>query len=164
MLAAIALGANLPSRFGSPEANIREAVRRMTDLGPVIAVSTLHETDPVGYTDQPRFANAAALVSTELDPLSVLRRLLLIEREMGRDRSSDLPPKGPRVIDLDLLLCEDVEGRSVVHSDPQLTLPHPEMHKRRFVLDPLAQIAPAMRHPVLERTVSQLQRQLAQTG
>jgi 2-amino-4-hydroxy-6-hydroxymethyldihydropteridine diphosphokinase len=156
MRAAIALGSNLPSRFGLPADNLREATRRLQDVGSVLAVSSLYETDPVGFADQPRFTNAALLLETELEPLPLLRALLTIERAMGRVRRDDLPAKGPRVIDLDLLLYTDSTGRALVLDDPDLHLPHPEMHRRRFVLEPLAEIAPDMLHPVLSRSVREL--------
>ena len=150
MTAAIALGSNLPSAFGDRAANLQEALRRLEALGRVTAVSSFHDTDPVGYEDQPRFLNAAALLETELSPLDLLQGLLAIEHAMGRDREN-APPKGPRVIDLDLLLFGDV-----VLQTHELTLPHPAMHERRFVLAPLAEIAPEMRHPKLQRSIAEL--------
>jgi 2-amino-4-hydroxy-6-hydroxymethyldihydropteridine diphosphokinase len=154
MTAAIALGSNLSSRFGTPESNLREALHRLGDLGQVTAVSGFYATEPVGYLDQPMFLNAAALIETELGPLDLLRCLLAIENNMGRDRANT-PPKGPRVIDLDLLLY----GNEVL-ADPELTLPHPAMHERRFVLAPLAEIAPQVVHPVLHRTMATLLEEL----
>jgi 2-amino-4-hydroxy-6-hydroxymethyldihydropteridine diphosphokinase len=150
MTAAIALGSNLPSSFGDRAANLQEALRRLEALGRVTAVSSFHDTDPVGYEDQPRFLNAAALLETELSPIDLLRGLLAIEHTMGRDREN-APPKGPRVIDLDLLLFGDV-----VLQTHELTLPHPAMHERRFVLAPLAEIAPEMEHPERHRNIVEL--------
>jgi 2-amino-4-hydroxy-6-hydroxymethyldihydropteridine diphosphokinase len=149
-LTAIALGSNLPSRFGDPEANLREAIRRLEALGAVTAVSSFRRTDPVGYLDQPLFTNAAALLATALDPLALLRGLLAIEHDMGRDRSG-IPQKGPRIIDLDLLLFGDA-----ILATPELTLPHLAMHERAFVLEPLAEIAPTMLHPILHRSIAEL--------
>ncbi len=88
MLAAIALGSNLNSQFGRPTGNLVEALRRLRDLGEVTAVSRFHETEPVGYTDQPRFVNAAALLETEVLPIDLMRGLLAIEHSMGRDRAA----------------------------------------------------------------------------
>jgi len=150
MIAAVALGSNLSSEFGGREGNLREALRRIGTLGRVSAVSSFYDTEPVGYTDQPRFLNAAALVETELAPLELMRGLLEIEHQMGRDRAS-APAKGPRAIDLDLLLYGDE-----VWETAELTLPHPAMHEREFVLAPLADIAPEMRHPVLGRSVAEM--------
>jgi 2-amino-4-hydroxy-6-hydroxymethyldihydropteridine diphosphokinase len=152
--AAIALGSNLSSPFGDPVDNLREALRRLSSLGCVSAVSSFHATDPVGYLDQPRFVNAAALLETSLLPLELLHGLLAIEHTMGRDRTN-APVKGPRVIDLDLLLYG-----SVVIESPELTLPHPAMHERGFVLTPLAEIAPAMQHPTQLRSIADLLRAL----
>ncbi|HEV2646797.1 MAG TPA: 2-amino-4-hydroxy-6-hydroxymethyldihydropteridine diphosphokinase [Acidobacteriaceae bacterium] len=152
--AAIGLGSNLESQWGAREENLREAVRRLGVLGQVTAVSAFYQTAPVGYAAQPDFLNAALVLETALEPLELMRALLAIERAMGRDRSS-APPKGPRVIDLDLLLMDDV---TICESggDVELTLPHPAMSQRRFVLEPLAEIAPAMRDPATGRTVAEL--------
>ncbi len=147
-MAAIALGSNLASVFGDREASLREALGRAGSLGQVKAVSGFYDTAPVGYLDQPRFLNAAAVLETALAPLDLLRGLLEIEQRMGRERMID---KGPRVIDLDLLLYDQL-----VMGTQELTLPHPEMHRRAFVLEPLHEVAPGWVHPVLHRTVSEL--------
>jgi 2-amino-4-hydroxy-6-hydroxymethyldihydropteridine diphosphokinase len=116
----------------------------------VLAVSRFLDTEPVGYLDQPRFLNGALLLETELAALALLRELLAIERLMGRDRAS-VPAKGPRWIDLDLILY----GDEVIATE-ELTLPHPAMHERAFVLEPLAEIAPGWIHPGLCRSVAEL--------
>jgi 2-amino-4-hydroxy-6-hydroxymethyldihydropteridine diphosphokinase len=157
-LAAVALGSNLKSSFGDREANLREAVRRIGELGEVRVVSSFYDTEPVGFLEQPRFLNGALLLETELEPVALLRGLLGVERAMGRIRggrdreeTKGAIAKGPRVIDLDLLLYGDV-----VMATEELTLPHPEMQVRRFVLEPLAEIAPEWVHPVLGVTVREL--------
>lgn len=147
-IAAIALGSNLASEFGDRQENLREAVRRLGELGEVKAVSSFHDTEPVGYLDQPRFLNGAMVLETSLAPLDLMRALLEIERAMGRER---VIAKGPRVIDLDLLLY----GNRVM-STAELTLPHPEMQERRFVLEPLNEVAGEWVHPVLGVTVREM--------
>ena len=145
-LAAIALGSNL----GDRNATLTSATSALRGLGEVVAVSGLYDTAPVGYADQPRFLNAAALLGTELQPVKLLHALLAIERAHGRDRSHGIA-KGPRTLDLDLLLYEDL-----VLMTEELTLPHPELHRRRFVLEPLAAIAPQLRHPALGNSIAEL--------
>jgi 2-amino-4-hydroxy-6-hydroxymethyldihydropteridine diphosphokinase len=158
-IAAIGLGANLPSTTGAPAKTIAAAIDRLAQYGSVTAQSGFYRTAPVGYIDQPAFVNAAVLLETELAPLPLLDVLLGIERSFGRDRTAG-PPKGPRTLDLDLLLyhrsnfCEP--AGDLVLDDPALTLPHPAMHQRRFVLEPLAKIAPEWRHPLLKRTIAEL--------
>ncbi len=149
-LAAVALGSNLDSRFGDREANLREAVCRVGTLGMVRTVSSFYDTEPVGFLDQPRFLNAAMLLETELKPVELMRALLGVELAMGRNRSA-AAAKGPRLIDLDLLLY----GDWVLWSE-ELILPHPAMEGRRFVLEPLAEIAPNWMHPVLGKTVREM--------
>jgi 2-amino-4-hydroxy-6-hydroxymethyldihydropteridine diphosphokinase len=157
-VAAIALGSNLASTWGDREDNLREAVKRVAVLGEVRAVSSFYDTAPVGYTAQPRFRNAAMVLETELEPLQLMRALLEIERVMGRADRSIAIKKGPRMIDLDLLLMGDV-----VLAIPELTLPHPAMAERRFVLEPLAEIAPTMVHPESGRTIAELLAELPAT-
>jgi 2-amino-4-hydroxy-6-hydroxymethyldihydropteridine diphosphokinase len=129
---------------------LREAIERARGLGELRAVSRFYDTAPVGMTEQPRFLNAAMLLETELGPVELMRALLGIERAMGRERSR-VEAKGPRVIDLDLLLMGDV-----VMASEELTLPHPAMAERRFVLEPLAEIAGEMVEPVSGRTVGEM--------
>lgn len=149
--AAIALGSNLPSALGGgPAQNLQQALTALLVLGKVLAVSSFHTTAPVGYTAQPDFVNAVALLRTVLTPPDLMRRLFEIERSMGRIRHN-VPPKGPRVIDLDLLLYD-----GITLAIPDLTIPHPALHERRFVLAPLAEIAPDWPHPTLHRTVADL--------
>jgi 2-amino-4-hydroxy-6-hydroxymethyldihydropteridine diphosphokinase len=135
----IALGSNL----GDREAAIRAAVAELggTPGIDVVALSSLEETDPVGYLDQPRFLNGAAELRTELTPRELLGLLLSVEARFGRDRSVG-PPQGPRTLDLDLLLYDSEE----IH-EPGLELPHPRLHERLFVLRPLAELDPALEVP-----------------
>jgi 2-amino-4-hydroxy-6-hydroxymethyldihydropteridine diphosphokinase len=149
-MAALGLGANLPSAAGAPAATFSAALHRLGSVGQVVARSSLYTTAPVGFADQPDFLNAAVLLETELAPRELLTTLLGIERSLGRDRRLG-PPKGPRTLDLDLLLMDDL-----VLDEPQLTLPHPALDQRAFVLAPLAEIAPHWRHPVLRRTMAEL--------
>jgi 2-amino-4-hydroxy-6-hydroxymethyldihydropteridine diphosphokinase len=130
-LAYIGLGANL----GDREANMRTALAALDERPGVrvAAVSSFRETDPVGYLDQPRFLNAAAALETELDPRALLDALLSVERGLGRTREG--PRFGPRTIDLDLLLY----GESRI-DEPGLRVPHPRLHERAFVLEPLAEL------------------------
>jgi 2-amino-4-hydroxy-6-hydroxymethyldihydropteridine diphosphokinase len=135
----VGLGANL----GDREATIRRAVELLgAEPGvEVVAVSTLRETDPVGYADQPRFLNGAAAVVTRLSAPELLERLLAVERELGRVRGEG-PRYGPRAIDLDLLLFGDE-----VVEEPGLSVPHPRLAERSFVLEPLQELDPALRLP-----------------
>jgi 2-amino-4-hydroxy-6-hydroxymethyldihydropteridine diphosphokinase len=126
----VGLGANL----GEREATIRRAA---TLIG-ATRLSTIRETEPWGYEDQPLFLNAVALVETELSPREVLDALLEVERQLGRDRGSGLR-YGPRTIDLDLLLYGDA-----IVDEPGLVVPHPHLHERRFALEPLNELDPAL--------------------
>jgi 2-amino-4-hydroxy-6-hydroxymethyldihydropteridine diphosphokinase len=134
----VGLGSNLGDREGT----IRQALERLAADGQieVVAVSTLRETDPVGYLDQPLFLNGAAALRTDLPPRALLERLQEVERDLGRDRSG--PRYGPRTIDLDLLLYG---GESV--DEPGLEIPHPRLAERRFVLEPLAELDESLEVP-----------------
>jgi 2-amino-4-hydroxy-6-hydroxymethyldihydropteridine diphosphokinase len=133
----VGLGANI----GNPQATIHRAVELLSQTPQVtlVALSTLRETEPVGFVDQPRFLNGAAAIDTELSARSLLDRLLEIEQELGRKR---VAPNGPRTIDLDLLLYDQVELKL-----PGLTLPHPRLHIRCFALEPLAELDPDLEIP-----------------
>ncbi len=156
-VAAIALGSNLASRLGGREENLREALRRVAALGKVTAVSSYWDTAPVGNVEQGRFLNGALLLETELAPVDLMRALLAVEQAMGRDRTV-VAAKGPRVIDLDLLMCGDA-----VMEAAELTLPHPAMREREFVLGPLAEIAGDMVEPVTGKTVQELWERLGKS-
>jgi 2-amino-4-hydroxy-6-hydroxymethyldihydropteridine diphosphokinase len=132
----VGLGSNL----GDRQDNLSRALERLEELGPV-RVSSVQETDPVGVTDQPRFLNAVAEVETELPARELLVRLLAIERSLGRDRATEVR-WGPRTIDLDLLLYGDE-----TIDEPGLTVPHPRLAERRFVLEPLHELDPALTLP-----------------
>ena len=141
----LALGSNL----GDKEANLRRALELLQQRGvEVVKTSSFICTEPYGVTDQPQFLNGVCEVRTSLEPLELLQTLLEIEQEMGRVR---LRHWGERNIDLDLLLYEDV-----VMDTPELILPHPDMQNRDFVLLPLAEIAPEIIHPTLQKTISEL--------
>jgi 2-amino-4-hydroxy-6-hydroxymethyldihydropteridine diphosphokinase len=157
-IAYIALGANLDSEHGTRAQTLSAAVRRMESLGTFLARSSLYETEPVGFREQAKFLNAVVALQTHLEPLPLLHGLLAIERALGRDRASSLP-KGPRTLDLDLLLMED----RIVTSD-ELSLPHPAWNQRRFVLAPLAEIAPALRPPGTQQTVAEFLAALPDVG
>lgn len=148
-IAYIALGSNL----GDKEKNLRRALLLLTQQGvEVVRVSSFLSTEPYGVTDQPQFLNAVACVRTSLAPLALLDVLLATELAMGRVR---LRHWGERNIDLDLLLYEDV-----VLDTPRLRLPHPDMQNRDFVLLPLAEIAPELKHPTLQKTIYELKENL----
>jgi 2-amino-4-hydroxy-6-hydroxymethyldihydropteridine diphosphokinase len=149
-LATIALGANLPSPAGPPDATLAAALDHLRTFGRIAARSSLYSTAPVDFADQPRFLNAVVALSTDLPPRALLDALLSIERRFGRDRAAALP-NGPRTLDLDLLLYGDL-----VLSEFDLELPHPRLAQRAFVLVPLVEIAPNTVDPRSGLTASQL--------
>ena len=143
-LAYLSLGSNI----GNREAHLRDAQDRLTALGRVAAVSSFYETEPVEFTEQPWFLNCAVEIRTELTAQELMTAILGIEKSMGRQREQK---KGPRIIDIDILLFGDA-----VLDSAEVTIPHPAMHERRFVLEPLAEIAPEARHPVLNKMIREL--------
>jgi 2-amino-4-hydroxy-6-hydroxymethyldihydropteridine diphosphokinase len=139
---------SLGSNLGDRAANLSAAVEQLTVAGRLIAVSALYETQPVDVPNQPWFLNSVAAIETDMTPKELLQLALRVEAAMGRMRLSE---KGARKIDIDVVLFGDH-----VVNEPGLKIPHPAMHGRRFVLEPLAEIAPEARHPELEKTVREL--------
>jgi 2-amino-4-hydroxy-6-hydroxymethyldihydropteridine diphosphokinase len=143
-IAYLSLGSNVGDRV----ANLNSAINRLQALGKVLQVSSLYETEPVEFTAQPWFLNCVVELDTEKTPQELMTAILEIEQQMGRKRTLN---KGPRNIDIDILLF----GNLTV-SSKGLTIPHPALHERRFVLEPLAEIAAEMPHPALKRTIREL--------
>ncbi|WP_235918460.1 2-amino-4-hydroxy-6-hydroxymethyldihydropteridine diphosphokinase [Sediminibacterium soli] len=144
-MAYLLTGGNL----GNREENLQKACALIEErCGKIQSSSSIYETEAWGMRDQPAFFNQALALQTSLLPAELMRELLAIESEMGRTRTVKM---GPRTIDIDILLI----GDQVIHTD-LLTLPHPAMASRRFVLLPLSEIAPALVHPVLHKTISVL--------
>ena len=140
---------SLGSNVGDGAKNLQDAIAALRNAGVlVVRISSLYETEPVDYLDQPWFLNCALEAQTEIGALDLLHALRGIETQMG---SKKLIAKGPRVIDMDVLLY----GNEVIDT-PELQVPHPRMHLRRFVLEPLAQIAPDAQHPVSHLSIADL--------
>jgi len=139
---------SLGSNVGDRDRNLREAIRALEAVGSVAAVSGFYETEPVDFADQAWFLNCAVAMESFLSPEHMMAELLRLERKMGRER---MHGKGPRTIDIDILMF----GDRIVDL-PDLKIPHPAMQRRRFVLAPLADIAAEARHPVSNRTVREL--------
>ena len=139
---------SMGSNLGDREGHLRDAIFRLGSEGRVAAVSSFYETEPVEVTAQPWFLNCAIALETTKTPEVLMMSILRIEQEMGRKREQK---KGPRTIDIDILLFG-----SVVIDTAELTVPHPAMHERRFVLEPLAEIAPEELHPQFNKTVREL--------
>lgn len=140
---------SLGSNLGDREANLRQAIRRLQDLGRILAVSNFYETEPVEVKEeQPWFLNAAVCLETSLEPPEVLGATLALEQAMGRKRDK---LKSARTIDIDILLF----GELVINTS-QLVVPHPGLERRRFVLEPLAEIAPDAVHPITKSSVREM--------
>ncbi len=136
------------SNLGDRKANLDFALKELDRAGTVLQVSSYFETEPVGYRDQPWFLNLAIELETRLPPLELLRFLLDVESSRGRKRSF---PNAPRTLDLDILFYGDV-----IFREESLVIPHPRLSERKFVLQPLAQIAPDLKHPLLKQSIRSL--------
>jgi 2-amino-4-hydroxy-6-hydroxymethyldihydropteridine diphosphokinase len=147
---AIALGSNL----GDRDRYLRAALAALDHSVHQLRVSTFHDTAPVGVGPQPTFLNAVAVGESSLSARALLDTLLAIERDLGRERPF---PGAPRTLDLDLILYDD----AIIDEAPSLIVPHPRFRERRFVLEPLAEIAPDWRDPVTGKTVEELLRLLS---
>jgi 2-amino-4-hydroxy-6-hydroxymethyldihydropteridine diphosphokinase len=152
VLAYLSLGANL----GDRAATLRAAIEALRRLGDVTAVSSLYETAPVGYRDQPDFLNAAVALRTDFAPDALLEATQAIEQEFGRQRSF---PNAPRTLDIDLIYLDDL-----ILTSPHLTIPHPRAVERAFVLIPLHEIAPDFRDPRSGETIAFLTGRLTDRG
>jgi 2-amino-4-hydroxy-6-hydroxymethyldihydropteridine diphosphokinase len=139
---------SLGSNVGDRAAQLRDALARLSAAGRVLAVSSFYETEPVEFTQQPWFLNCAVALETNQTPQQLMATILGIEEQMGRRR---VQSKGPRSLDIDVLLFADA-----IIDSAELSIPHPAMHQRRFVLEPLAEIAPEAVHPVLKKTIREL--------
>ena len=142
----LGIGTNL----GNRESNLEQAVARIEEyVGPVLDSSSIYETEPWGFQAKDEFLNKVVKVETELTPSEILERILIIESIMGRVRSKER--YSSRLIDIDILICEDM-----IIDEENLKIPHPLLHQRRFVLVPLCEVASDMIHPVLKKSISDL--------
>lgn len=148
------MGSNLGSQAGGPAETLAAVVERLGSLGHLAARSSLYLTEPVGIAEQPRFVNAVVALETGLSPRSLLKRLLALEKEFGRDRTRGVA-MGPRTLDLDILMIGDF----VLH-EAGLDLPHPRLAERAFVLVPLHEIAPDLVEPRSRKPIATLFRSL----
>jgi 2-amino-4-hydroxy-6-hydroxymethyldihydropteridine diphosphokinase len=139
---------SLGSNLGDRETHLRDAIARLRAEGRVVSISSFYETEPIEFADQAWFLNCAVALESTQTPEHAMAAILKIELEMGRQR---IQKKGPRIIDIDILLFSDR-----IIDTKELAVPHPAMHQRRFVLQPLAEIAPAARHPLLKKTIREL--------
>jgi 2-amino-4-hydroxy-6-hydroxymethyldihydropteridine diphosphokinase len=148
----LSLGSNLGDRLN----NLQDAIRSLPPKVQPLSQSRIYETDPWGYTDQPAFLNLVIKANTELAPKKLLVFLKKMEVVLGREETFRY---GPRVIDLDILFYDDL-----VLDSPDLTIPHPRLTERAFVLIPLAELAPDLVHPVIKKTIRQLKTSISTTG
>jgi 2-amino-4-hydroxy-6-hydroxymethyldihydropteridine diphosphokinase len=139
---------SLGSNIGDREGHLRAAIAHLKATSHIVSVSSLYETEPLEVTDQPWFLNNAVALETTESPAQLMTAILHIQQRMGRRL---IQRKGPRIIDIDILLFDDI-----ILDLPALTIPHPAMHERRFVLQPLAEIAPQAKHPLLNKAIQQL--------
>ncbi|MBI5554596.1 MAG: 2-amino-4-hydroxy-6-hydroxymethyldihydropteridine diphosphokinase [Elusimicrobia bacterium] len=138
----------LGSNIGNKRENIKEAIRLLRQEVKIAKMSSYYKTKPVGYADQPDFINVAIEIKTNLTPLQLLRMVKDIEKKIGRKKTFQ---NGPRIIDIDILIYYDE-----IMKTKKLVIPHPDMHRRWFVLKPLAEIAPEVIHPTLKHTIKNL--------
>jgi 2-amino-4-hydroxy-6-hydroxymethyldihydropteridine diphosphokinase len=148
----LSLGSNLGDRLDQ----LRLAIESLANLGEIQKTSSVYETDPWGYEDQPAFCNQVVLLETEIEPLELLQEIKRVELKMGRTPTFRY---GPRVIDIDILLFDNI-----VFTKPELTIPHPEMKNRAFVLVPLLEIAPLLSIPGEKASIKNLLDQIGTTG
>lgn len=149
----LGLGTNL----GNREKNMKTAIKNIEkQIGTIVSQSAFYHSEPFGFESENLFLNSVVEVCTHLKPCQLLAETQLIEREMGRTMKSDLNGYSDRIIDIDILLY----NKEVINNNPKLVVPHPEMQKRDFVLKPLSEIAPNFEHPVLNKSIAQLVKEL----
>ena len=148
-IAYIGIGSNLGRRIN----NCNEALKYLSTFSKILSVSSLYESKPAGYTKQPKFINAVVKIQTKFSPENLLSSLKLIEKKMGRERTFRW---GPRIIDLDILFYENL----ILESD-NLIIPHEELQKRRFVLEPILEIESGLIHPKLKISIKDLANKLS---
>jgi len=154
MKAFVGIGSNIGDRMG----NCLKAISMINDVDgcSVIKRSSFYRTEPIGYKDQNWFVNCIILVETKFSPYELLMQLQEIEKSMGREKGIKW---GPRLIDLDIIMYDNL-----IMDNGKLTIPHPLMHKRRFVLIPMNEIAPSVIHPVLNKTIKEILNSLSEDG